>query len=93
MASDIDLKKGILELVDNAIDEWKLRGKPTLKVDLELNVEKKELTYEDNAGGIKEGNLNLLMQPRGYNSNPHRKHHRRIRTWNETGHCSAGSRG
>ncbi len=70
MASDIDLKKGILELVDNAIDEWKLRGKPTLKVDLELNVEKKELTYEDNAGGIKEGNLNLLMQPGGTTRTP-----------------------
>jgi hypothetical protein len=65
IASDIDLKKGILELVDNAIDEWRLRGNPTLKVELTLNVNDKSLTYSDNAGGIKESNLNMILQPGG----------------------------
>jgi len=65
ISSDIDLKKGILELVDNAIDEWRLRGRPNLNVELTLNVSNKSLSYGDNAGGIKEENLNMVIQPGG----------------------------
>jgi hypothetical protein len=65
ISSDIDLKKGILELVDNAIDEWRLRGNPSLRVELTLNASTKSLTYTDNAGGIKEEHLNMVIQPGG----------------------------
>ncbi len=70
ISSDIDLKKGILELVDNAIDEWKLRGSASLKVQLTLDVGNKILVYSDNAGGIKEENLNMVIQPGGTTRKP-----------------------
>jgi len=71
IASDIDLKKGILELVDDAIDEWRLRQRPTLKVELWLDVANKVLSYEDDAGGIREQNLNMVIQPGGTTRKPH----------------------
>ncbi len=64
------MKKGILELVDNSIDEWRLRKRPTLKVELRFDVNKKELSYEDDAGGIKEENLNMVIQPGGTTRRP-----------------------
>jgi hypothetical protein len=71
IASDIDLKKGILELVDDAVDEWKIRHKLNLKVDLTLDVVNKTLSYEDDVGGIKEENLNMVIQPGGTTRRPH----------------------
>lgn len=70
ISSDIDLKKGILELIDNSIDEWKLRGRSTLRVELSLDVNNKSLSFSDNAGGIKEGNLNMVIQPGGTTRKP-----------------------
>jgi hypothetical protein len=70
IASDIDLKKGVLELVDNAIDEWKLRENPSLTVKLTFDVSNKLLIYSDNAGGIKEENLNMIIQPGGTTRKP-----------------------
>jgi len=70
IAADIDLKRGVLELIDNAIDEWKRRGKPNLKVEIGLDVVNQLLSYEDDAGGIKEENLNMIMQPGGTTRTP-----------------------
>jgi hypothetical protein len=70
IASDIDLKKGVLELVDNGIDEWKLRRNPSLTVELTFDVSNKRLSYSDNAGGIKEENLNMIIQPGGTTRKP-----------------------
>jgi hypothetical protein len=70
VASDIDLKKGILELIDNAIDEWRLRSSSSLKVELTADIGNKSLLYLDNAGGIKEENLNMLLKPGGTTRKP-----------------------
>src|SRR4030065_2680539 len=70
ISSDIDLKKGILELVDNSIDEWRLRGRPALKVELFLDVNNKSLSFSDYAGGIKEENLTMVIQPGGTTRKP-----------------------
>src|ERR1039457_1175851 len=73
ISSDIDLKKGVLELVDNAIDEWRLRKTPSLTVELNLDVANKSLLYSDNAGGIQEKNLNMVIQPGGTTRTPEQK--------------------
>ncbi len=73
ISSDIDLKKGVLELVDNAIDEWRLRKTPSLIVELTIDVGNKSLLYSDNAGGIQEKNLNMVIQPGGTTRTPEQK--------------------
>jgi hypothetical protein len=70
IASDIDLKRGILELVDNAVDEWRARANPRLNIRLTFDVNKKSLVYLDNAGGILEKNLNMILQPGGTTRTP-----------------------
>jgi len=65
LSTDTDLKKGILELVDNSIDEWKLRGKSKLHIELTLDPVNKSISYRDDAGGIKEVNLTTVVQPGG----------------------------
>ena len=62
--SDYDLKTGICELVDNAIDQWSDRNySGELTVDLLLDVERQLITVRDNAGGVSRDNLHLLIAP------------------------------
>ena len=56
--------------MDNSIDEWRLQKRPTLKVELRFDVENRELSYEDDAGGIKEENLHMAIQPGGTTRRP-----------------------
>jgi hypothetical protein len=70
IATDIDLKRGILELVDDAIDEYQIRHKSNLKVELRFDVKNKTLSYEDDVGGIKEDNMSMVIQPGGTTRTP-----------------------
>ncbi len=62
--SDYNLKTSICELVDNALDIW-LKNKKgrALAVDIVLNTDNKTIKITDNAGGIKEQDLGVLISP------------------------------
>ncbi len=69
--SDYDLKTGITELIDNAVDIWigkKHRGK--LRVDLVLEADRQLITLRDNAGGVRQEHLRLLIAPGGSRNSP-----------------------
>ena len=69
--SDYDLKTGLCELIDNALDLWILAGqKKPLKVEVELDVDRQLITVIDNAGGVKEEDLRLLVAPGGSRNEP-----------------------
>lgn len=64
MIADYDLKTGLCELIDNALDFWvdsKRRSK--LKLDISLDVNRQIITVRDNAGGVKKADLRLLIAP------------------------------
>jgi len=69
--SDYDFKTGITELIDNAVDIWiakKNRGK--LRIDLVLDTERQFVMLSDNAGGIRQEDLRLLITPGGSRNSP-----------------------
>jgi hypothetical protein len=69
--SDYDLKTGITELIDNAMDIWigtKNRG--ALRIDLTLDAEQQFITLVDNASGVRRENLRLLIAPGGSLNSP-----------------------
>lgn len=64
MIADYDLQTGLCELIDNALDFWvanKRRAK--LKVEVGLDAGRQIITVKDNAGGVKETDLRLLIAP------------------------------
>ena len=64
--SDYDLKTGLCELIDNAIDIW-LRGDsrtPPL-IQVNLDVERQLISVKDNVGGVRFDDLYLLLAPGG----------------------------
>ena len=64
LISDYDLKTGLCELVDNAIDFWTSnKRKRELRVDIDLNADRQMVSVTDNAGGVKETELRLLIAP------------------------------
>jgi hypothetical protein len=69
--SDYDLKTGICELIDNAIDIWmREQAKLELRVQVDLDVERQLIRFKDNAGGVKEEDLRLLVAPGASQNNP-----------------------
>jgi len=62
--NDYDLKTGLCELVDNALDLW-MSGdrRKSLVVSVELAPERQLISVEDNAGGVKRQDLRLLIAP------------------------------
>lgn len=69
--SDYDLKTGLCELVDNALDLWTVRNKkPPPKVGIDLDVERQLISVIDNAGGVKQDELPLLIAPGGSRNDP-----------------------
>src|SRR5260370_30390446 len=61
---DYNLKTGLCELVDNAIDQWSDRGfSGELTVELSLDVERQLISVRDNAGGGSHDDLPLLILP------------------------------
>lgn len=69
IVSDYDLNRSICELVDNATDIWIKNGKST-KLNIKINFDQNQKTIfiEDNAGGVKEKELDYLISP-GASSN------------------------
>lgn len=62
--SDYDLRTGICELIDNALDFWLTNGRKTgLKIDVRLDVERQMMRVSDNAGGVRENDARLLISP------------------------------
>jgi Histidine kinase-, DNA gyrase B-, and HSP90-like ATPase len=70
LISDYDLKTGLCELVDNAIDFWTNAGATSeLVVDVVLDPGRQVLCVSDNAGGVRQDNVRLLIAP-GATGNP-----------------------
>ena len=69
--SDYDLKTSVCELVDNALDLWTSNGRPRpLAVDVVLEAQRQLIVITDDAGGIKEEELRLLVVPGGSKNSP-----------------------
>jgi hypothetical protein len=69
--SDYDLKTGLCELIDNAIDIWTLAGRQdSLTVAVTLDADRQFIVVEDNAGGVKHEELRLLIAPGGSRNDP-----------------------
>jgi len=69
---DLDRAEALLELIDNSIDAWNERRrkyprKSAAELDIYIDIapDLGRLTYEDNAGGVSEDNLDNLVIP-GY---------------------------
>jgi hypothetical protein len=62
--SDYDLKTGLCELIDNALDFWMSNGmKSQLKVSVVLDSDRQFIQVHDNAGGVSEDQIELLIAP------------------------------
>lgn len=62
--SDYDLRTGLCELVDNAIDLWTENGnKGLLNIQITLDDIRQIICVTDNAGGVRENQLRLLIAP------------------------------
>lgn len=62
--SDYDLKTGLCELIDNALDFWMSNGmKNPLKVSVVLDPDRQFIQVRDNAGGVHEEQIELLISP------------------------------
>ena len=69
--SDYDLGTGICELIDNAIDLWMLDGQQSnLKIQVTLDTDRQLISVVDNAGGVREDKLRLLITPGGSQGDP-----------------------
>ena len=64
MIADYNLQTGLCELLDNALDFWVAsKRKSKLKIEVELDVARQMLKVKDNAGGVRESDLRLLIAP------------------------------
>jgi anti-sigma regulatory factor (Ser/Thr protein kinase) len=69
--SDYDLKTGLTELVDNALDIWiGTKNRQPLRIELTLDTDRQIVTLTDNAGGVPRENLRLLIAPGGSMNSP-----------------------
>lgn len=69
--SDYDLTTGLCELIDNALDFWVRTNKSTeLQIDVDLDVQSQLITVTDNAGGVDEKDLRLLVAPGASGNDP-----------------------
>lgn len=69
--SDYDLRTGICELVDNAIDNWMAGGRKSgLEVRVNLDPRRSLISVWDNAGGVRKDDLRLLIAPGGSRNDP-----------------------
>jgi hypothetical protein len=60
--SDYNLKTALCELIDNALDQWRLDKKgPPLTIRLVMDVDRKVISVKDNTGGVKLDDLNVLI--------------------------------
>lgn len=69
--SDYGLKTGLCELVDNALDRWTIaKQDQPLTVDIRLDAGRQLISVTDNAGGVREDHLRVLLVPGGSMNDP-----------------------
>lgn len=69
--SDYDLQTGLCELIDNALDFWTVDGRRRpLAITINLDVDRQLISVDDNAGGVKLDELDLLIAPGGSRNDP-----------------------
>jgi hypothetical protein len=69
--ADYDIRTGICELIDNAIDLWMAaKPRPALTIELNLDAERQLIEIKDTAGGVKEEDLRLLVAPGASKNSP-----------------------
>jgi hypothetical protein len=69
--SDYDLTTGLCELIDNALDFWVRTGRgPGLFIEVDLDTQAQLITVTDNAGGVDESDLRLLVAPGATGNDP-----------------------
>jgi len=69
--SDYDLRTGLCELVDNAIDPWTPSiPQAKLAVQITLDADRQFIAVQDDAGGITQAELKLLIAPGGSKNDP-----------------------
>lgn len=69
--SDYDLQTGVCELVDNALDLWMVgKQKGELRIAISLEVDRQLISIKDNAGGVEQKDLRLLVAPGGSRNDP-----------------------
>jgi hypothetical protein len=69
--SDYDLKTGLCELIDNALDPWVGKKlEPGLVITLQLDANRQLISVTDNASGVKQENLRNLLAPGGSSNDP-----------------------
>jgi hypothetical protein len=62
--SDYSLKTSICELIDNALDLWLKNNKENeLSIQIDLDFNRKLIKIRDNAGGVPEEDLEMLISP------------------------------
>lgn len=61
--SEYDLKRSICELIDNAIDLWSKHKTSKLAIQIKADARQQTISIEDNAGGIEEAKLDLIVSP------------------------------
>ena len=62
--NDYNLQTGLCELVDNALDLWmENERKSSLTIDIALDHQRQLISVGDNAGGVRENQLRLLVAP------------------------------
>jgi len=62
--ADYDVNKAICELIDNALDIWVIEGcSKDLSIDVTLDINQQRINVRDNAGGVSESNLPLIVAP------------------------------
>lgn len=72
--SDYDLRTGVCELIDNAIDIWMAAGRSAkLQVRVQLDPRRSLISVWDNAGGVRKDDLRLLIAPGGSRNEPDAK--------------------
>ena len=83
--SDYDFQTGLCELVDNAIDLWTSKARQhALAVNLTLDPGRQLIVVHDDAGGIKQDELRLLVAPGGSRNDPASSPHRHLRRRRKT---------
>lgn len=69
--TDYDLKTGLCELIDNALDLWMIKNRQRpLEIKVTLDAERQLIAVHDNAGGIQHDELRLLIAPEGSRNDP-----------------------
>ncbi len=61
--ADYDLNRSICELVDNVLDLWSRRSLKGVKIEIELDDTQQTIRVRDDAGGVAERDLALIVSP------------------------------